>query len=128
MELERKLARLLDAVDAALRDNAQPATTVAEKYIAAMIARALRLVAREKEGGIDAPERALNAGLYGEESPSLDRLARDIRARALNDTNKPDLLALLTRYVDERVKRWNPDFLESIDPLPSPPHAGERDA
>jgi hypothetical protein len=103
MQPERRLARLLAAIEAAL--GAGPDN----RYAMAMVARALAVAKRDLEGGIDAPERALNLAVYGEATRSLDRLARDIRNRAINAGTYPDLPVMLARYVEDRLKRWNPD-------------------
>ena len=105
MDLERRLARLLGAVEAALEHGAK------DRYAMAMMGRALAVARRDLEGGIDRPERELNLAVYGEPMQSLDRLAKDVRDRAITDDLRQDLLTLLSRYVEERLKRWNPDIL-----------------
>lgn len=103
MEAQQRLARLLAAIESMLRTG-QP-----DRYHMAMVSRALAVARRDLESGIDAPERALNLAIYGEAMPSLDRLASDIRNRALDDRACPDLKPMLARYVAERLRRWNPD-------------------
>ena len=103
MDMEQRLARLLSAIEKALAKGS------GDRYVMAMIGRALAVVRRDLEGGIDAPECNLNLNVYGERSRSLDRLAKDIRARTLADRAKQELPVVLFRYVEERLKRWSPD-------------------
>ena len=102
MDLEQRLGRLLAAVEAALGSGEK------DRYTMAMIGRALAVAGRDLESGIDAPERALNRAVYGKATSSLRRLARDLRDRAIHDGNRPDLQKLLSRYVDDRMRRWDP--------------------
>ena len=102
MDLVQRLGRLLAAVETALESGAK------DRYMMAMIGRALAVARRDLEGGIDAPERALNRAVYGEATPSLHRLARDLRDRVIDDKNHPDLRAILSRYVEDRMRRWDP--------------------
>jgi len=102
MEHVQRLGRLLAAVEAALGSGEKG------RYMMAMIGRALAVARRDLEGGIDAPERALNRAVYGEDAPSLHRLAKDLRDRRIDDKHCPDLEAVLSRYVEDRMRRWDP--------------------
>jgi len=108
MDAMFRLQRLLSAVDIAVRDCASGKEKSADRYRMAMIARALSVVERELEFGVDAPERRLNLQIYGEEMGELKRLATDIRSRSVTEESHPELGRALRHYVEERLMRWNP--------------------
>lgn len=111
MSPEFRLTKLLEIVEAELRGRIAKSAPPPDRYRQAMVERATAIARRCIDGGVDAPERALNRVLLRREEASLEVLATSIRARSIDDETHPDLLARLRDYVRERAGRWNPDLL-----------------
>ena len=99
---------LLTIALATYRADILPSLTAEQRYAGAMIANAMDIACRELAGG--RAEHHLR-GLMDAEG-GLAALARDIRARKLDDAACPELRQALLDHVGAELEISNPRFLE----------------
>lgn len=84
-----------------------------KRYAGAMIANALEIARREiTTEGSEAQWKLLDE-LYDDGEGTLEQLARDIRAGAIDEKKHPDLAEKLRKLVIAELEIANPRFLQS---------------
>lgn len=105
--------RLLSFAQIAFDAEITSALPPEKRYLAAMIARAMTIAAREiRDPGDDSVWTLLDR-VYDDGEGNLADLARDIRSGKVSEAGQPGLRAALKRIVIGEVKVRNPDFLAS---------------
>lgn len=104
---------LLDLVAETLRNELTPALSSEHRYAAAMMGNALDIARRELAGEAEAAEFALLDAIYDDGDGTMQRLAKDIRARKVSARTHPSLPKLLRAQVIAELKVRNPRLLKS---------------